>query len=232
MSGETLFKVTYGMYIVGSRSGDRLNGLIINTANQVTSSPPRVSVTISRNNLTHDYIMESKVFSISVLRKDTPLKFIGTWGFRSGRDIDKFQGTNYRIGGTGAPIVLDNAIGYMDLKLVNHMEVETHTIFIGEIVGSEMISDGEPLTYTYYRDIKGGHSSKLAPTYDGWADKPKGPASKDLSKYICQRCGYVYDPIAGDPGSDIGPNTPFSELPATWVCPLCRAGKDEFRLAN
>lgn len=232
MAGGPLFKVTYGMYIVGSRSGDRLNGLIINTVNQVTSSPPRVSVTISRNNLTHDYIMESRVFSISILKKDTPMKFIGKWGFRSGRDIDKFEGANYRIGETGAPIVLENVIGYMDLRLVDCMEVQTHTIFIGEVVGSGIIEDSEPLTYNYYRDIKGGHSSRLAPTYDGWADRPGGREGKDISKYVCKRCGCVYDPVSGDAGSDIDPNTSFSELPGTWECPLCGAGKDEFRRAN
>ncbi|MGA1848834.1 MAG: flavin reductase [Thermoplasmatota archaeon] len=220
------------MYIVSSRSGDRLNGLIINTANQVTSSPPQVSVTISKKNLTHDYILESGVFSISILRKDTPMNFIGRWGFKSGRDIDKFQGTNFKIGETGAPIVLDNTIGYMDLKLVNSMEVQTHTIFVGEIVESEIIHDGEPLTYNYYRDVKGGRSSKLAPTYDGWGEKPGVSMDRDLSKYVCKRCGYVYDPMAGDIESDIKPYTSFSKLPDDWSCPLCRAGKDEFKPVN
>lgn len=171
MAIETLFKVTYGMYIVSSRKGEKYNGLVINTANQVTSSPPCITVFISKENLTHDYILDSKVFSISILRKDTPMKFIGKWGFRSGRDIDKFQETDFKIGGTGAPIVLDHAVGYMDLKLLDHFSVATHTIFIGEVVESEIIEDVEPLTYSYYRDIKGGRSSKNAPTYDGWADK-------------------------------------------------------------
>jgi len=225
---ETLFKVTYGMYIVSSRSAEKLNGLIINTANQVTSSPPQVSVTISKKNFTHDCILQSKAFSISILGKDTPMKFIGKWGFRSGRDVDKFEGTGYRIGSTGSPVVLDHTIGYLDLRLVNFMEVQTHTIFVGEVVESEMIEDSEPLTYSYYRDIKGGRSSKLAPTYDGWGDKTNGGPEKDLMKYICSRCGYVYDPLTGDADSDIEPDTPFPKLPDTWVCPLCRVGKIEF----
>lgn len=223
MASETLFKVTYGMYIVSSRRGDEINGLVINTANQVTSSPPCVSVFISRDNHTHDMIIDSGVFSISILRKDTPMKFIGKWGFRSGRDINKFEDTNYKIGETGAPIVLDNALGYMDLNLLDHFSVGTHTIFVGEVIESEIIDDAEPLTYAYYRDIKGGRSSKYAPTYDGWGDSKKVPR-----KYICKRCGYIYDPQAGDKGSKIPAGTEFDSLPDNWVCPLCKASRSEF----
>ncbi len=215
------------MYIVSSRDDDELNGLIINTANQVTSSPPLVSVNISKKNLTHDHILKSKVFSISILRKDTPMNFVGKWGFKSGRQIDKFQDTNYKFAVTGAPIVMDHTIGYMDLKLVSHLDVSSHTIFVGEVVESEIINDGEPLTYNYYRDIKGGQSSKNAPTYSGWADKPKKD-SEEKMKWVCGKCGYVYDPLAGDMDSDIPPYTPFSRLPSGWVCPLCKAEMDQF----
>jgi rubredoxin len=186
-------------------------------------------VNISKKNLTHDHILKSRVFSISILRKDTPLKFIGKWGFRSGRDIDKFADTNYKFAVTGAPIVLDHTIGYMDLQLVSHLELSTHTIFVGEVVESEIINDGEPLTYNYYRDTKGGQSSKNAPTYSGWADKPK-KVDQDRARWVCNKCGYVYDPLAGDNDNNIPPYTPYSKLPDTWVCPLCKAGKNEFSI--
>jgi flavin reductase (DIM6/NTAB) family NADH-FMN oxidoreductase RutF/rubredoxin len=215
------------MYIVSSRDGDLLNGLIINTANQVTSSPPQVSVNISKNNFTHDLILKSGIFSISILRKDTPMNFIGKWGFKSGRDIDKFEDTRYKFATTGAPIVLDNTIGYMDLKLVSHLEVSTHTIFVGEVVESEIINDEEPLTYNFYRDSKGGQSSKNAPTYSGWAEKPK-KEKEGSTRWVCRKCGYVYDPLAGDMENNIPPYTPFSKLPDDWVCPLCKASRLEF----
>jgi len=163
---EALLKVTYGMYIVSSMKGQRMNGLVINTANQVTSKPACVSICINRENLTHEYIRDSGVFSISILKQETPLKFIGRWGFRSGRDIDKFEGTSYKTGKSGAPIVLDNALGYLDLKLLDHFSVGTHTIFVGEIMESEMMEDTAPLTYSYYRNIRGGRSSRYAPTYE------------------------------------------------------------------
>lgn len=217
------------MYIVSSREGGRFNGLIINTANQVTSSPPQVSINISKKNLTHEFIEKSKVFSISILKKDTPLKFIGKWGFRSGRDIDKFKDTNYKFATTGAPIVLDNTIGFMDLKLVGQLDVSSHTIFVGEVIESEIIDDDEPLTYNYYRDVKGGRSSKNAPTYSGWAENAGKEKDEDLTKWVCGKCGYIYDPHAGDSEGDIPPGTPFSRLPDSWTCPLCKAPKDRFR---
>lgn len=233
MVGETLFRVTYGMYIVSSRDGEKLNGLIINTANQVTSSPPQVSVNISRENLTHDLIKKSGVFSISILSKETPLKFIGKWGFRSGRDIEKFDDTRYKFGPSGAPIVLDNTIGYMDLRLVDYLDVATHTIFVGEVIESEIIDDGEPLTYNYYRDTKGGRSSKNAPTYDGWGEIGSQKDADDRkARFVCKRCGYIYDPMIGSKESGIEPGIPFKELPSDWVCPLCRAGMSEFQLVE
>ncbi len=210
------------MYIVSSRRGEELNGLVINTANQVTSSPPCVSVFLSKENHTHDMMIDSGVFSISILRKDTPMKFIGKWGFKSGRDIKKFEETEYKIGESGAPIVLDNALGYMDLKLLDHFSVGTHSIFVGEVIESEIIDDSDPLTYAYYRDIKGGRSSKNAPTYDGWG------GGKKEERYVCKICGYIYDPKAGDKDSGIPPGTVFKNLPEEWVCPLCKASRSQF----
>ena len=227
MKDAALFKVTYGMYIVSSRDGDKFNGLIINTATQVTAVPPSVSVFVSNNSLTHDYILRSKVFSISILKKETPLKFIGKWGFKSGKEVDKFQDTRYKVGPSGAPIVLDHTLGYVELKLIDHFTVGTHTIFIGEVVGTELLEEGEPLTYSHYRDVKGGRSSQNAPTYDGWADKVK-----DGMRFRCTGCGYIFDPAMGDKFSGSGPGTPFRSLPPAWTCPACGKGKDSFKEAE
>lgn len=227
MDEAALFKVTYGMYIVSSRDGDRFNGLIINTATQVTAVPPCVSVFVSNNSLTHEYIIKSGVFSISILKKDTPLKFIGKWGFKSGREVDKFQDTRFKIGPSGAPIVLDHTLGYVELRLIDHFTVGTHTIFIGEVVGTELLEEGEPLTYSHYRDVKGGRSSQNAPTYDGWADK-----AREKMRFRCTGCGYIYDPAMGDRFSGAGQGTPFNELRPAWTCPACGKGKDSFKEAE
>src|SRR4030065_680065 len=117
MDLKALYKLGYGVYIVTSKKDSRLNGQIANTLFQVTSEPPTVAVSINKNNLTHEFIKESKVFAASVLCQDTPLNFIGRFGFKSGRDTDKFEGVNYKIGETGAPIVLDNAVSYLEARV-------------------------------------------------------------------------------------------------------------------
>jgi rubredoxin len=153
--------------------------------------------------------------------------FIGRWGFKSGREIDKFAGTSFKYGSTGAPIVLDNALGYIELRLLDHFSVGTHTIFIGEVVSSEVLKEGDPLTYSHYRDVKGGRSGKDAPTYDGWAER-----SKRAMRQRCSGCGYIYDPALGGKFPNTLPDTPFSELPSTWKCPGCGKGKEAFREAE
>jgi len=107
MNMETLRRISYGMYIISSKKGEKLNGQIANTVFQITSEPPTIAVSINKQNLTHDCISGSGVFSVSILAKDTPMKFIGAFGFKSGRETDKFAGVKYLTGKTGAPVVLD-----------------------------------------------------------------------------------------------------------------------------
>jgi ferric-chelate reductase [NAD(P)H] len=100
------------MYIIGAHKNGKLNGQIANTVFQVSGEPPTVAVSIHKQNLTHEFIAASRAFSVSILSEQAPMKFIGQFGFKSGRDTNKFQGVNYRIGETGAPIVLDHALSY------------------------------------------------------------------------------------------------------------------------
>jgi flavin reductase (DIM6/NTAB) family NADH-FMN oxidoreductase RutF/rubredoxin len=225
MNTKTLHKISYGLYVISSKKGERFNGQIANTVFQTTSEPPTIAVSINNKNLTHEFIRESKVFSVSVLSKETPLKFIGHFGFKSGRDIDKFKDINYKVGITGAPIVMENAIGYLEVELVDSLDVGTHTVFIGKVIGAEMIKDEEPMTYAYYHEIKGGKTPKTAPTYNAGDNKKE---TKKMQKYVCTVCGYIYDPEKGDPDSGIAPGTPFEGLPDDWVCPVCGAAKDKF----
>jgi len=165
MNVKALHKIGYGLYIVTSRRGDRFNGQIANTLFQVTSEPPTVAVSINKKNLTWQFIKESKVFAASVLWQDTPLTFIGRFGFKSGRDTDKFDGINYKIGETGAPVVLDNTVAYLETRVTQEVDVGTHTIFIAQVVNAEVISDKVGMTYDYYHQIKGGKTPKAAATY-------------------------------------------------------------------
>ena len=165
MDTTALYKLGYGMYIVGSRQGDRRNGQIANTVFQITSEPPTVAVSINKSNLTHEFITKGKAFSVSVLHEGTPLAFIGQFGFKSGRDTDKLEGINYKTGQTGVPIVTDHATAYLEAELINHLDVGTHSLFIGRIVAAEVLSSDPCLTYAHYHEIKGGTTPKTAPSY-------------------------------------------------------------------
>ena len=223
MNLEALHRLGYGLYIVSSRKGGKLNGQIANTVFQITSQPPMVAVSINKQNLTHEFIRESKVLAVSILSRDTPLSFIGRFGFKSGREIDKFDGVSYIVGETQAPVVIDNTLAYIEARVIQEVDVGTHTIFIGELVAAEIIKQGEPMTYAYYHQVKRGTTPKTAPSYI----KEEVAATK-MPKYKCSVCGYVYDPELGDPDGGVKPRTPFEELPDDWVCPVCGADKSEF----
>ena len=224
MNTKALRKLGYGLYVVGSRKGNKLNGQIANTVFQITSEPPTIAVSINKNNLTHQLIKESKAFTASVLRRDTPLSFIGHFGFKSGRDIDKVKGINYKIGETQAPVVIDNAVAYLEAKVIQEIDVGTHTIFIGELIDADVLTEEECMTYDYYHKVKRGTTPKTAPSYV----EEKKEAVPKMAKYECKVCGYIYDPELGDPDGGIKPGTPFEELPDDWVCPVCGAAKSEF----
>ena len=166
MDLKALFKLSYGVYVVTSKKKDSINGQIANTVFQVTSEPPTVGVSINKSNLTHEFIKQSKVFAASVLCQETPLTFIGNFGFKSGRDTNKFKGINYKIGDTGAPVVLDNAVSYLEVRVTKEIDVGTHTIFIGEVANADMVAEHKAcMTYDYYHQIKGGKTPKAAATY-------------------------------------------------------------------
>ena len=224
MNLKALHNLSYGLYVVASEKQGKLNAQIANTVVQVTSEPPTIAVCINKQNLTHEFITESKVFVASVLSQDTPLSFIGHFGFKSGREIDKLKDVNYKLGEAKAPIVLDHSLAYLEARVINQLDVGTHTIFIGELVGADVLREGEPMTYAYYHQVKGGSTPKTAPSY---IEERKETVSK-MAKYECTVCGYIYDPQLGDPDGGIKPGTPFEEIPDDWVCPVCGASKDQF----
>jgi flavin reductase (DIM6/NTAB) family NADH-FMN oxidoreductase RutF/rubredoxin len=221
--------LTYGLYVVTSCADGKANGQIANTVFQVTADPARVAVSLNKENLTHKYVSRGGVFGVSVLAEETPMTFIGLFGFKSGRGVDKLARVEHKEGASGCPLVTENALAVMEARVVSSLDVGTHTIFVGDVVAGEVLRDGEPLTYAYYRDTKKGKAPKTAPTYHG----PPPAAAKERSdvkmdKYVCQVCGYVYDPAKGDPDNGVEPGTVFEELPDDWVCPVCGATKDQF----
>jgi len=164
MNPKTFHKISYGLYVISSKKEEKFNGQIANTVFQITSEPPVVAVSINKQNLTHRFIQESKKFTVSILSKKTPLKFIGLFGFQSGKSINKFANVNYKISKIGVPVVIDNSLGYLEAEVINTLDVGTHTVFIGKVVDAEILKDNEPLTYAYYHMVKRGLTPKTAPT--------------------------------------------------------------------
>jgi len=226
MNPEALFKITYGLYVVSTAVGNKRNGYVSNTVFQVTAEPARFAVACSKNNLTAEMIQKSGVFAFSVLKKDTRADVIGTFGYRSGKDIDKFEKFAFRSGPSGVPILTEDTLAWFACNVEQTMDVGSHLLFIGSLIDSELLdADGEPLTYAYYRDVKKGKAPKNAPTY---IDPEKLKSAAAGATYICTACGYEYDPAKGDPEHGIPPGTKFEDLPDDWVCPACGTEKDGF----
>lgn len=222
-------KITYGLYAVSTRVGDKMNGYISNTVFQVTSEPAQLAVVCSKNNYTAGMISESKTLSISVLQRETSLPVIGTFGYHSGKEIDKFADVNYKTGKTGVPILLTDSIAWFECTVEQSFDVGTHIIFIGKVIDGGIIDDSKvPLTYAYYRDVRKGKAPKNSPTFIDYDIIVPEVLSTLTEKYKCSVCGYIYDPENGDAVNDIEPGINFDDLPEDWVCPLCGADKSLF----
>ncbi len=218
---EALFKVTYGLYIVSS--GDKItgNGLISNTVFQVTSEPAKFATCCNKDNHTSKIIDKHGFFSVSVLQQDTDPKIFGNLGYKSGKNINKFENLNIKYDVTGVPIVLNNSIAYLECKIVDKVDVGTHWLFIGELVNAQILDDSlDPLTYAYYRKVKKGIAPKNAPTYIDKSKLENKSNTKQFSKYKCTACGYIYDESNED--------AKFVDLPDSWTCPICGVAKEDF----
>lgn len=214
MNEKILHKLSYGLYVVGGVSDGRFNGQIANTVFQLTSEPLTVGICLNHNNLTNEFVKKGKVFSIAVLPKSTPLSLIGHFGFQSGRTVNKYEKVPFKQGITGAPLLVEQTIGYLEAEVINQVEVSTHTLFVGKVIAGEVLQDEEPMTYALYHQLKQGLKPAVAPV-----SSPQGLSSKAGNSYKCSICGYEY--IPGE--------TSFEELPAEWVCPICGAAKQQFR---
>jgi|SRR5208337_1418192 len=225
MNRAALHKISYGLYIVTSGQDGKFNGQIANSMFQATSDPATVAISINKQNYTNELIKLSRKFVISILSQATPMTFIGLFGFKSGRDVNKLQNVKIKTGATKVPIILENTVSYIEVEMEKELDYGTHTIFVGKIVDCDVVNDAEPMTYSYYQNVKGGKSPKTAPTY---VKDEASAASHAPASYVCSVCGYVYDEVKGDPDNGIAPGTKFEDLPQTWTCPVCGADKSKF----
>lgn len=165
MDPNVLHNLSYGMYVVSSLKDGKMNGQIANSVIQITSEPITIAISINKVNLTHEFIRASSLFTVSVLDEKTPLPFIGKFGFRSGKAIDKFKDTKFDVLASGCPVVTENSICYLEAKVMKEFDCITHTLFFGEMTASKMLAVGKPMTYEYYHIVKRGTTPATAPTY-------------------------------------------------------------------
>lgn len=191
-----LFNIGYGLYVVTTKDGEKDNGLIVNTVTQVTDTPNRIAVTINKRNYSCDLALREGVLNISTLSQDAPFKLFEHFGFQSGKDVNKFDGFKHVQRSSNGLLFLDKyANGYISCKVMNHLDLQTHVMFICDVTQCVKLSDKETMTYTYYQKNV----------------KPK--PETDKKGYVCKICGYVYE---------------GEELPADYICPLCKHGAQDF----
>ncbi|MBE6693178.1 MAG: MBL fold metallo-hydrolase [Ruminococcaceae bacterium] len=171
-----LFNIGYGLYVITSNDGKKDNGLIVNTVTQVTNTPNRIAVTINKENYSHHVIKQTGVMNINCLTTDAPFKVFETFGFQSGRNVDKFADCQPLRSDNGLVFLPRYINSFMSLKVEQYIDLDTHGMFICSVTEARVISDRETMTYSYYHENV----------------KPK-PATEGKKGYVCKICGYVYE---------------------------------------
>ncbi|MBQ1270501.1 MAG: flavin reductase [Clostridia bacterium] len=176
MDKAVMHDISYGLYVLTASMDGRDNGCIINTLSQVTSSPNRISVTVNKQNHTHDMIVRTGVFNVSFISEDAGFWMFEHFGFRSGRDCDKFDRMSYPVADNGVRYVDRCTRSYLSGRVVQSIDLGTHTMFIADVTGGEKICECPPMTYAYYhKNVK------------------PAPQQNESKGYRCKLCGYVYE---------------------------------------
>lgn len=161
-----LENLTYGLYIVTSADGEKKNGLLINTAFQVTADPAEIAVCINKKSFTHELILSGKKLALMPLAKNTPFVFIGRFGFRTGRTFNKLEDVPFSVGENGCPLVEKYTLSATEAEVVKTVSLRTHTLFIGKVTSSRVFQTQEdPMTYAYYKNVLKGKTPLGATHY-------------------------------------------------------------------
>lgn len=171
-----LFKLSYGLFVLTARDGETDNGCIINTAMQIADNPLKIIISVNKNNYTHNMILETGSFNISVLTEDTPFYVFQHYGFKSGRDTKKIIGSSMKRSENSIVYLSDFSNACISGRVIESIDCKSHTLFIADVTESFILSDRPSATYQYYFDNI----------------KPK-PEKKDKKGFVCTVCGYVYE---------------------------------------
>lgn len=200
MNKKAIYNLTYGVFMLGTKAGDRINGCITNTCMQVAGDPMRIAISCMNTNYTCELIKQSGVFAISLLDETVTFETIKHFGFSSGRDIDKFANMTVTADANGCPYLPWQACAVLSARVTESHDLGTHTLFIAEVTDAQVLSDQAPLTYADYQ-------SKVKP-------KPAAaPDNRKVKAWRCKICGYIYE---------------GETLPADYSCPKCGHGADDF----
>ncbi len=196
IDSAALYNIGYGLYVVTSHDGERDNGLIVNSINQVTNTPSRVAVTIDKKNYSHDIIARTGIMNVNCLSEDAPFSVFENFGFKSGKDTDKFKGISAERTKNGLVILPQYINSVISLKVEQYVDLDTHGMFICSVEEAHVISSVDTMTYTYYHKRV----------------KPQPQAKKG---FVCKICGFIYDgdvppddyicPLCKHPASDFEP---------------------------
>ena len=203
IDNKAIFNISYGLFVLVARQGDKDNACIINVAQQVTSDPLQLMICVNKQNLTHDMILRTLKFNLCPLSEESTMKPFQHFGFQSGKTVDKFAECEVELrtdnGLRYLPKYINSVISCVVTKSV---DLGTHTMFIARVMEAKVLSDSPSITYTYYQ-------SNIKP-------KPE-PKVEGKKKWVCEVCGYVYE---GD------------ELPADFICPWCKHPASDFKLVE
>lgn len=196
MDNAAMYKLTYGLFVLTAKDGEKDNGCIINTAMQVTTTPNRITIVVNKQNYTHDMIMKTKEFNVSCLSQDADFEVFKHFGFQSGRDVDKTEGKSYPRAENGIIYLQEMTSAYISGKVISETDLGTHTMFLADVTDAKVLSDVEAVSYSYYhKNIK------------------PAPQPAKTAGWVCKICGYVYE---------------GEELPADFICPLCKHPASDF----
>lgn len=209
MDIQAFFKLSYGLYVVSARSGEKKYGCIVNTLQQVTAEPPMLSVAVNKNSVTAKAILDSGRFCGTVLTETADMNLIGTFGFKNSEAVDKFAAFSTKEDENNIPYLTEHAAARYSCEVAGTLDLGTHILIIGKVTAAEILSDEPVMTYDYYHRVVKGGTPPTAPSYKG--NISHKPAQK--AQWRCKICGYIYE---GDP------------LPADFVCPICGQGADKF----
>lgn len=205
MDTKALFQLSYGLYVISASAEGKESGCVANTLAQVTSSPAQLSVALNKNNFTTELIEKSGRFAAVVLSKEADMGLIANFGFRSGRDADKFAEAEHRTDAAGVKYPTAGASAVFSCKVNRMVDLGTHLLFVADLEDCEILNSAEPMTYAYYHQVKKGTTPKNAPSYQ--EEKPKKHG------FRCTVCGYFLE---------------ADTLPADYKCPICGVGADKF----